>query len=81
MLRKWDIDDPALNKKCLDEVIHRVQDIEDPERAGMVVAQDLIDIVMENYGPYIYNRGVDAALKVVSDKSQDTEYEIEGLKQ
>ena len=53
MIRKWDIKDKALSRKVIDEVIARVQDIEDPEVAGEIVAQDLIDIVLENVGPEI----------------------------
>ena len=81
MLRKWDIDNNDLNKKCIDEVIARIQDIDDPEQAGVIVAQDLIDIVMENYAPHIYNRGVASALRVVSEKTQDLEFELEELKE
>ena len=38
MIRKWDIKDKTLSRKVIDEVITRVQDIEDPEVAGEIVA-------------------------------------------
>ncbi len=81
MLRKWDIEDDELNKKCIEEVITRIEDIEDPEKVGVVAAQDLIDIVMENYAPHIYNRAVDEVQKVINEKNQDADYAIYSLKQ
>ena len=80
MIRKWDIKDKTLSRKVIDEVITRVQDIEDPEVAGEIVAQDLIDIVLENVGPEIYNSAVDDATKLIREKLEDIEYSVEDLK-
>jgi len=81
MIRKWDVKDKALSRKVIDEVITRIQDIEDPETAGEIVAQDLIDIVLENVGPEIYNTAVDDVTKVVHEKLEDLEYGVEDLRQ
>ena len=81
MIRKWDIKDKTLSRKVIDEVITRVQDIEDTDVAGEIVAQDLIDIVLESVGPEIYNAAVDDAMKLVREKLEDTQYSIEDLKQ
>lgn len=81
MIRKWDINDQDLNRKCIDEVIARVQDIDDPERVGMIAAQDIVDIVMENYAPHVYNRALGDVRKMLEEKSQDVEYAMEELRQ
>lgn len=80
MIRKWDIKDKTLSRKVIDEVITRVQDIEDPEVAGEIVAQDLIDIVLESVGPEIYNTAVDDVAKLIREKLEDIEYSVEDLK-
>ena len=44
VIRKWTIDNKSLNDKCIDEVITRIQEIEDPDRIGAIGAQDIIDL-------------------------------------
>lgn len=81
MIRKWDISDQASNKKCIDEVIARIQDIDDPERAGVIAAQDVVDIVMDNYAPHIYNRALGDIQKMLEEKHRDIEYTMDELRQ
>lgn len=81
MKRKWDIDNKDLQRHCADEVIARIQDINDPEQAGVIVAEDIIDIVLSNLGPEIYNKGINDVANLVQLKHQDTEAEIQILKQ
>lgn len=79
--RKWDIEDAELNKKCIDEVISRVQELENSDEVGIIAAQDIIDIVTENLAPVFYNQGVEDARKTVQDKIQDIEVDLDVLKQ
>jgi uncharacterized protein (DUF2164 family) len=81
MIRKWDTKNEQLNAKCLNEVIARVQEIDDPSGVGIIAAQDIVDIVLENMGPEIYNKALSDAAKIVDDKVQDIEYSIDELKQ
>lgn len=81
MIKRWKTDNKALNQKCVDEVISRVQDISDPDQVGVIAAQDIIDIVLENMGPDIYNKAIDDSTKLLQEKIQDIEYDIEALKQ
>lgn len=81
MIHKWDVDNKALNQKCIDEVITRIQEIEDSDNIGVVGAQDIIDIVLENMGPEIYNKAIDDVTKFLSEKFQEIEYTAEDLKQ
>ena len=79
--RKWDIEDTELNKKCIDEVISRVEELENSDEVGIIAAQDIIDIVTENLAPVFYNQGVEDARKTVQDKIQDIEVDLDVLKQ
>lgn len=81
MIRKWHIEDKELNQKCIDDVIARVREIEDPEQTGIIAAQDLIDTVLEHMGPAIYNKAIDDVIKHQHDRLQEIEYSTEDLKQ
>ncbi len=78
MKRKWDISDEATIKKCLDEVIARVEEI-DSDKVGVIAAQEIIDIVTENFGPEIYNKGVRDSKKLVQEKFHDLEVDLDLL--
>jgi uncharacterized protein (DUF2164 family) len=81
MIQRWKTGNKALNQKCIDEVISRVQDISVPDQVGVIAAQDIIDIVLENMGPDIYNKAIDDTTKLLQEKLQDIEYDVEALKQ
>jgi uncharacterized protein (DUF2164 family) len=80
MIRKWDTDDKELQQKCIDEVITRIEEIDDGQ-VGVIAAQDIIDIVTENLGPEIYNKGLADAKKAVTERLHDIETDIELLQQ
>lgn len=77
---KWDTENEAVQKKCIDEVITRIEEIES-STVGVIAAQDIIDIVTENLGPEIYNLGVRDAKKVFQIKSHGIEADIDMLEQ
>ena len=79
VLRKWDSEDEAKQRKCIDEVIARVEDIDGS--VGVVAAQDIIDIVTENLAPEIYNKGLRDAKKLIATKFSDVEAELDILEQ
>ncbi len=78
MKRKWDSDNEELQRKCLNEVIARVDEIGDSP-AGVIVAQDIIDIVTENLAHEIYNKGLDDARKLISAKLNDIDIDLDSL--
>lgn len=79
MKRKWQTDNDQLNQKCIDEVITRIDEIEDS--VGVIAAQEIIDIVLENLAPEIYNKGVADAKKAIDTKVEDLNFELDSLKQ
>lgn len=80
VIRKWDTENKELQQKCIDEVIARIEELSDGQ-AGVIVAQDIIDIVMENLGPEAYNKGVRDAKKAVTNRMQDIEIDLDTLEQ
>jgi len=80
MENKLDIDNKELNQKCINEVISRIQDIDDTARVGIIAAQDIIDIVVNNLGSEIYNKAIFDTNKIFQNKLEDLKYEIEELK-
>lgn len=81
MIRKWNITDETTQRRMIDEILARVQDIDDPETAGVIVAQDLIDIVVEHTAPRFYNQGVHDAKKIFTEKVDGIESDIDALVQ
>ncbi len=76
--RKWDVYDDEARKKCIDELITRVDELEG-EAMGAIAAQDLIDIVVENVAQSIYEAGVIDARKIVETRTEDINIELGAL--
>jgi uncharacterized protein (DUF2164 family) len=77
--RKWDLANKETQDKCINEVITRIEEIGD-DQVGLIAAQDIIDIVTENFGPEIYNKAIHDAKKLLEDRMSDTEAELNLLK-
>jgi uncharacterized protein (DUF2164 family) len=79
MIQKWDIKDVRARKRCIDELLTRI-DEQDGSEFGMIAAQDIIDIVADYVGPIAYNLGVEEAKKSIQSKVADLEIELDILK-
>lgn len=80
MGKKFEIESKDLERKCIDEVIARIDEL-DGETPGIIAAQDIIDIVTETLGPAIYNQGVRDAKKKLQERIADLEVDIDLLEQ
>jgi uncharacterized protein (DUF2164 family) len=80
MKRKWDSGNESLQRKCIDEIITRVDEAADTS-IGVIAAQDIIDIVTEHLAPEIYNKGIADAKKLISEKLADIEVDLDSLEQ
>jgi len=80
MKRKFDSISKEIEKKCIAEVITRVEEIDGSE-VGIIAAQDIIDIVIQNLGPEIYNMGLHDSKKLLKERLADLETEIDILEQ
>ncbi len=79
MKRKWDMSNEVAHQRCIDEIIARIDEIDGT--AGVIAAQDILDIVTENIAPEIYNMGIADARKLIVAKHQDIEIDLDTLEQ
>jgi uncharacterized protein (DUF2164 family) len=79
MLRKWEISDDQTRKKCIEEILTRI-DEQGGAEFGVIAAGDIISIVAQHLGPEIYNMGLDEAKKAVQNKLADLEIDLDVLK-
>ena len=79
MIRKWDIKDEAARRRCIDEIIARVEG-QDDVAFGMIAAQDIIDIVAQYVGPQSHNQAIEDIKKTLEKKLADIEIELDMLR-
>lgn len=79
MKRKWDISSKELRKKCNDEVLARIEE-QDGANFGVLATDEIIDIVLQNLAPDIYNLGIKDAKKLIQDRLADIDVELDLLK-
>ncbi len=79
MKRKWDVSSEQARKKCVEEIITRIEEQEGAQ-FGVIAANDVIDIVLQNLGPDIYNLALKDARKLIQDKLEDLEVNLDLLK-
>ncbi|MFZ1459103.1 MAG: DUF2164 family protein [Candidatus Saccharimonadales bacterium] len=80
MKRKFDTIPEEIAKRCVAEVMTRIEEIES-EKVGIIAAEDVIDIVLQNYGPEIYNLALADVKKLLQEQQLDTEAKIDLLEQ
>lgn len=81
MIKKWDVEDDETKNKCIQQVINRISDIEDPETVGAITAQEVVDIVKEHVAPAIYNKAIEDARKTFQEKFDDLQVDLDILTQ
>jgi len=80
MIKKFDTLTKEAEKQLVEVVITRIEEIGD-SAVGYIAAQDIIDSVVQVYGPEIYNIGIRDAKKLLQEKFTDIETELDILKQ
>ncbi len=76
--RKWDVSSDQIRQKCLDEIITRIEE-QEGSQFGIVAASDIIDIVLQNLGPDIYNLALKDARKLIDEQMEDLSVELDLL--
>ena len=79
MIRKWDITDEQAKKRCIDEVLTRIDEQGDAE-FGMIAVQEIIDIVAAHLGPQVHNAALEDAKKSIQAKLADLEVDLDVLR-
>jgi uncharacterized protein (DUF2164 family) len=80
MIKKFDTLSKDTEKQLVEVVITRIEEIGD-SAVGYIAAQDIIDSIVQVYGPEIYNMGIRDAKKLLQEKFTDLETELDILKQ
>lgn len=78
MKRKWDVSPKEVRKKCVDEIIARLEEQQGAE-FGIIAAEEIMDIVAQNVGPDIYNLAIKDAKKLLQNRFSDIETELDLL--
>ena len=66
------------------EMVERVQhffEMERSEMIGSIAAEQLLDYMLSEIGPYIYNQAIQDARKTVMERMQSVEDELYALEQ
>lgn len=79
-MRKWDITNEVTKKDCIEKIIILLDEVKDRD-AGVIFAAELLDTVTGCIGPEIYNMALVDVKKVISDKIQDLDVDIDLLHQ
>jgi uncharacterized protein (DUF2164 family) len=80
MKRKWDVSSKEVRKKCIDEILTRIDEQKGAE-FGILAAEELVDIVAQNIGPDIYNTAIKDATKLLQERFADIETGLDLLEQ
>lgn len=78
MKRKWDVSSKEVRRKCVDEIITRIGEQQGPE-FGILAAEEIIDIIIQNIGQDIYNLAIKDAKQLLQDRFSDIETELDLL--
>lgn len=78
MIRKWDLTDEQLKKRCVEEILERIDEQGDAE-FGAIAAQEIIDIVASHLGPQAYNAAIEDAKRAIKNKLADLEVDLDVL--
>ncbi|QQS18183.1 DUF2164 family protein [Candidatus Saccharibacteria bacterium] len=80
MKRKWDVGSEEQHRKCVEEILTRLQE-QGMAEFGIIAAGDIISIVLQNYGPDIYNLALADARKLIETKLADISTDLDVLVQ
>ncbi|QHW29958.1 DUF2164 domain-containing protein [Paenibacillus rhizovicinus] len=71
-----------LPKEQKDDIVRSVQSYFEEERSesiGSISAESLIDFMLKELGPYVYNQAISDARKLMQDKTAQIEDELYAL--
>jgi uncharacterized protein (DUF2164 family) len=72
-----------LPKEAKDSMIEEVKSFfyqERDEKIGEIAAEAFLDFCLEKLGPYFYNEGIQAAIKIINERNMNVEEDLLSLK-
>ena len=76
--RNWEIIDDEKRRSVIDGIIGFFKDERD-EEIGVLAAEKVLDFLLQEIGPYLYNKGVDDARKFLKDRLEGLELDMDAL--
>jgi uncharacterized protein (DUF2164 family) len=74
--RNWDILSPEQKQKAINDIID-FYSTERGEEIGVIAAENLLDMFLQNVGVDLYNKGVEDAKELAKKKVEEVEMDIE----
>lgn len=73
--RNWDIITAEKRKSIITDIINYFE-CERDEKMGVVAAEDLLDFMLQNFGPDLYNKGVEDSLHFIQERFHNLEIDM-----
>jgi len=77
--RKWDLLSEDTRKRCIQETIDFFGNERD-EEIGIIAAGNILNFFLESVALEIYNSGVDDSMKLLKDRFESLEMDLESIK-
>lgn len=72
---------PREDKQALVEKVQQYFELERSETIGSIAAEQLLDMMINELGPHVYNQAIQDARKTVVERMQSIEDELYALEQ
>lgn len=76
--RKWDRLSEEERATAKQELIDFFA-VERDQKIGLVAAEEILNFFLQTVGPVLYNKGVTDAKKLLTDRTEDLQYELDAL--
>lgn len=73
--RSWDIITAEKRKTIITDIINYFE-CERNEKMGVVAAEELLDFMLQNFGPDLYNKGVEDSLGFIKERFHNLEIDM-----
>jgi uncharacterized protein (DUF2164 family) len=78
MRRSWDPLAEEKRKAAIEAII-RFFSTERDEQIGVIAAEDLLEMLLQNVASEIYNRGVEDARRAIKERMESVDIDIDAL--
>lgn len=81
-MKKTDQNRDLLNEEQKRNAVRAIIDFyttERDEEIGVIAAEEILDVVLQTAGDFIYNRGVKDGIKVMKERFEGTEVDMRAL--
>lgn len=73
--RSWDIISDEKRKAVITDIINYFE-CERNEKVGVVAAEEILDFMLQSFGPDLYNKGVEDSLTFIKERFHNLEIDM-----